>query len=192
MAKRAKAGTGLRAAQQYLGLVKNAQGQWVRPGAGLATKTLQTVAENMGYQGGEGGFGATPLANLRGERLGTVSGATGQLTLAGGRKATSKRKGATGRHARSMAGATAQSLTATTSPLFAEADIATTGYVRAQGKAYAAGRGTNAGTLAGQAGGGETIEPTKSKRGRRRKGMLKTAKGRSAKPLKAGRPRKAR
>lgn len=83
MAKKAKAGTGLAAAQKYLGLVQNARGNWVRPGKSLATKTLRTITENMGYQAG-GLSGRTPLAAPKtGNRLGFVSNTTGQFSLAG-------------------------------------------------------------------------------------------------------------
>jgi hypothetical protein len=171
VAKKAKAGTGLSAAQKYLGLVKNAQGQWVRPGAGLATKTLQGVAEKMGYQGNAAGFGQTPLASPSGNRLGYVSGATGQFSLAGGGKG---RTAATKKHATTMAGITTDSIASTSKLPFAEADIASTSLLGAQGKAYAAGRQGTSGTLLGA-----TSKPVmpEAKAGQKRGGKKRGRKG---------------
>lgn len=92
-APKAAAGTGLAAAQHQLGLVQNAQGQWVRPGAALATKYMTAVATNLGYQGNALG-GSTPLANRRGERIGFIGGEPGSpsFTLAGGKGKGNTRK----------------------------------------------------------------------------------------------------
>jgi hypothetical protein len=176
-APKAKTGTGLSAAQHYLGLVQNAQGQWVRPGAALATKTMQTITENLGYQPGGTGTGrGTPLATPKtGQRLGFVNSATGQFSLAGGGRKTKATRGRSGAgHGAAMAGVTADSIASTSAPPFAEADIAQTSLLGAQGKAYAAGRQGTSGTLLGA-----TSKPVmpEAKAGQKRGGKKRGRKG---------------
>jgi hypothetical protein len=175
MAKKAK--PGLQAAQKYLGLVKNAQGKWVKPGAALATKTLAAGLNNpnsANYRPSvPGATGTTPIANRQGERMGFFSGA-GAFTLAGGAKG---RTTATGKHAATMAGITTDSIAATSAPPFAESDIAQTSLLGAQGKAYAAGRQGTSGTLLGATSKPVMPEAEKKrggrKRGRKGKGKAK-------------------
>lgn len=66
----------------------------------------------------------------------------------------------------------------TENPIYAEADISATGMLRAQGKAYALGRSSNASSRRGETGGGGEEEKGtgggKNKRRRRKRGKLKT------------------
>jgi len=78
----------------------------------------------------------------------------------------------------------------TKSSPYAEADISTTGYIRAQGKAYAAGRGGGA-SLAGTTGKAGEKKPAKKKPGgagggRKRKGLLKVRGHRQVSGVKPG------
>jgi hypothetical protein len=178
-APKAKPGTGLSAAQKYLGLVQNAQGQWVRPGQGLATKTLQAVTDKLGYTGGGVAGTSVPIGTPKsGKLLGYVDNATGQFGLAGGGRKTKATRGRSGAgHGASMAGVTADSIASTSAPPFAEADIAQTSLLGAQGKAYAAGRQGTSGTLLGATSKPVMPEAEKKrggkKRGRKGKGKAK-------------------
>jgi hypothetical protein len=173
-APKAKPGTSLSTAQKYLGLVQNAQGQWVRPGAGLATKTLQASVENMGYTGGGVTGTRVPIGTPRGDRLGYVDNATGSFSLAGG-KAGGSKAGTRKRRGKSAGGMAAP---VTTTPVasnpFAEADVAATSLLRTQGKAFAAGRSAFAGTALGATRGPKAAEETKGKtKGKGKKGKGK-------------------
>jgi hypothetical protein len=178
-APKAKPGTGLSAAQKYLGLVQNAQGQWVRPGQGLATKTLQAVTDKMGYTAGGVAGTRVPIGTPKsGNLLGYVDNATGQFGLAGGGRKTKTTRGRSGAgHSASMAGVTADSIASTSAP-YAEADIAQTSLLGAQGKAYAAGRQGTSGSLLG-ATSKPVLPEAKAGQKRGRKGKAK-AKGRKA------------
>jgi hypothetical protein len=178
VAKKAKPGTGLAAAQKYLGLTQNAQGKFVRPGAGLATKVIQNKLGQ--YVPTDPGFGTVSTSNKRGELMGSFTG--GQFTLAGGkgRPAARKTRGVT------KGGIAPSSITSDLAGLapFAEADIAQTSLLGAQGKAYAAGRQGASGTLLGA-----TSKPTmpgeepgaKGRHKRRGKGKAKGRKARTRK-----------
>jgi hypothetical protein len=187
VARKAKPGTGLAAAQKYLGLVQNAKGQWVRPGAGLASRTLSTVTQKAGYSVVPGQEAITPFSSPRGQHLGTYSQATGKFTLAGG-KAAGGRKAAGARKRRGKgAGGTAAVEQLGAEPVasnpFAEADVAATSLLRTQGKAFAAGRAAYAGTALGATRGPKATEKAEvagKKKGKKGKAKPKarTRKGR--------------
>jgi hypothetical protein len=165
-APKAQTGTGLAAAQHYLGMVQNAKGNWVRPGAALATKTLESKLGQ--YVPTDPSYGPVSTSNKRGELMGSFLG--GQLTLAGGGRKTKTTRGRSGAgHGASMAGVTADSIASTSAPPFAEADIAQTSLLGAQGKAYAAGRQGTSGTLLGAT--SKPVMPeAKEKRGGKKRG----------------------
>jgi hypothetical protein len=116
--------------------------------------------------------GNTPYANLRGERLGTYNQISGQFTLAGGKG----RPAAMKKHAATMGGITSDSIAQTSSPLFAENDIAQTSLLGTQGKAYAVGRQGISGTLLGA-----TSKPTMPEAEKKRGGGKRGRKGKRAK-----------
>lgn len=175
VAPKAAKGTGLRAAQNYLGLVQNAQGAWVRPNAKQASGLLAKMAGNLGYQTDPAYPASTPFANQRGQRLGTFEQSTGIFTLAGRAPGAGPARGVKTQTRKRRGGAAGKGLN---EPLervaepYAESDLATTAYVRTQGKAYAAGRAAGQ-SLAGQTGAAGK-KPAAKKKGRVKKGLLKT------------------
>ncbi len=161
--------------KQY-GMVKDAEGNWTKPSAAFLESQLSSQGLNQGQPVAIGGArwmdqaGALTFTGERSDSAkrnpGAAAGAEGQTAYeinSGTLKKTGRnttRKRTTGRvlgGRRIGVGAPEVPLTdmPTTEPVYAEADITTTGYGAAQGKAYGKGKGSS---TRGATGGGGTKE----------------------------------
>ena len=174
-AAKPKLSSGERAFKQFygtsLGAVNPKTGK--RPTIDPLT-AMQAITTAAGYQGVSQPL---PVGTPTGNRLGYVN--NGVFSFAGRAPGAGPTRGAPkmgqrkGRKQRGAAGAGLDQALAASSP-YAEADLATTAYVRQQGKAYAAGRAAGS-SLAGQTGkAGAAVAKKKAAGGRKKKGLLKT------------------
>lgn len=189
MAPRKRPTPVVRALRKELGLVKNAKGKWSNTAKAYANywTTMMTDPNNPNYRP-PGGYGKTPFSvpGRPNMRMGFWNDTTNSFSLVGGGKGKGGKGGGKKGGGKKKGGGAAEE-----SPLFApagapyaEADIATTANIRAQGKAYALGAagGLSARGQTGTPKKGKEEETATKKKGKRAKGMKRGKGGGRPKP----------